>query len=67
MEWPSKSPDLSPIEQVWDQLDRRMRQRPVQPQTMIQLQQALVQEWNSIPMNVIRGGGGGAGDAFYAQ
>ena len=54
MEWPSKSPDLSPIEQVWDLLDRRVRQRPVQPQTLRQLQHALVQEWNNIPMNVIR-------------
>ena len=54
MEWPSKSPDLSPIEQVWGLLDRRVRQRPVQPQTLRQLQHALVQEWNNIPMNVIR-------------
>ena len=54
MEWPSKSPDLSPIEQVWDLLDRRVRQRPVQPQTLRQLQHALVQEWNNNPMNVIR-------------
>lgn len=54
MEWPSKSPDLSPIEHVWDLLDRRVRQRPVQPQTLRQLQMALVQEWNNIPMNVIR-------------
>ena len=54
MEWPSKSPDLSPIEQVWDLLDRRVRQRPVQPQTLRHFQHALVQEWNNIPMNVIR-------------
>ena len=54
MEWPSKSPDLSPIEQAWDMLDRRVRQRRVQPQTLLQLQQALVQEWNNIPINVIR-------------
>ena len=43
MEWPSKFPDLSPIEQVWDLLDRRVRERPVQPQ-LRQLQHALVQE-----------------------
>ena len=47
-----KSPDLSPIGQVWDLLDRHVR-RPVQPQTLHQLQQALVQEWNKIPINVI--------------
>ena len=54
MEWPLKFPDLSPIEQVWDLLDRRVRQRPVSPQTLRQLQHALVQEQNNIPMDVIR-------------
>ena len=34
-EWPSKSPDLSPTEQVWDLLDRRVRQHPVQLQTLL--------------------------------
>ena len=29
--WPSKSPDLSPIEHMWDALDNRIRNRPVQP------------------------------------
>ena len=28
MAWPSMSPDLSPIEHVWDEMDRRLRQRP---------------------------------------
>ena len=42
MEWPSKSPDLSMIEQVWDLLDRCVRQRPILPQTLHQIQQALV-------------------------
>ena len=33
MDWPSMSPDLSPIEHVWDMLDRGIHQHPVQPQT----------------------------------
>jgi len=37
--WPSKSPDLNPIKHLWDELDRRVRQR--QPQSLDQLSQAL--------------------------
>ena len=54
LDWPAVSPDLSPIEHVWDLLDRRVRQRPVQPQTLQQLEQALIQEWNNITLNEIR-------------
>ena len=28
MKWPSMSPDHSPIEHIWDELDRRVRARP---------------------------------------
>jgi transposase len=36
---PSKSPDLNPIKHLWDELDRRVRQR--QAQSLDQLSQAL--------------------------
>ena len=54
MQWPSMSPDLSPIEQVWDELDKRVRRRQIQPNTLAQLEQVLVHEWNNLPRNVIR-------------
>ena len=53
MQWPSMSPDLSPIEQVWDELDKRVRLHQVQPNTLAQLEQALIHEWNNLPQNVI--------------
>ena len=42
--WPSKSPDLNPIEHLWDDLDRRIRQRQPQPQSLQQLVNALQDE-----------------------
>ena len=27
MTWPPQSPDLNPIEMVWDELDRRMKEK----------------------------------------
>ena len=48
-DWPAKSPDLNPIEHLRDNLDERVRLRPIQPSNAIQLRQALIQEWNNIP------------------
>jgi transposase len=52
--WPSKSPDLNPIEHLWDQLDKSLRQRRPPPQTLDQLRQMLQQEWQTIPRNNVR-------------
>ena len=54
MEWPSMSPDLSPIEHIWDELDRRVRARPNQSTDLPQLQATLLQEWNNLPNNIVR-------------
>jgi hypothetical protein len=48
------SPDLSPIEHVWDELGRRVRMRIPQPQNLLQLATALEEEWNNIPGHVIQ-------------
>ena len=43
MDWPARSPDLSPIEHTWDLLQAAVSARPVQPGT------ALMEEWAGIP------------------
>ncbi|GFX99227.1 transposable element Tcb2 transposase [Trichonephila clavipes] len=53
MEWPAFSPDLNPIEHVWDILGRRIATRPRPPATVRDLEIALLEEWNSIPQSLI--------------
>ena len=44
LDWPPYSPDLSPIEHLWDELDRRVRRRRNTPITLGQLRTALPEE-----------------------
>jgi transposase len=47
MTWPPQSPDLNPIEMVWDEFDRRVKEK--QP-TSTQHMWELIQDcWKSIP------------------
>ena len=50
MEWPANSPDLNPIEHLWDQLGRAVRARVTDQTTLAELRQILVEEWNAIPL-----------------
>ena len=53
LDWPPYSPDLNPIEHLWDALDRRVRNCVNVPNNVAQLQLALIQEWNNIPQRTI--------------
>ena len=53
LDWPPYSPDLSPVEHLWDELDRRVRRRRNTPNTLGQLRTALLEEWENIPMRKI--------------
>lgn len=52
-QWPARSPDLNPIEHVWDILGRRIRKREPAPETIPSLQIALLEEWNNISQEKI--------------
>ena len=43
------SADMSPVEHVWDEWGRRVRNRVPSPANVAQLSQMLFQEWNNIP------------------
>ena len=46
LDWPPYSPDMNPIEHLWDHLDRKVRLRNLPPRNHAQLQQALIEEWH---------------------
>ena len=54
MDWLANSLDLNPIEHLWDMLDRRDRRRPAPPQTLQQLADVLMEEWERIPQCDLR-------------
>ena len=53
IDWPPRSPDLNPIEHLWDIMFRSIRRRQVAPQTVQELSDALVQIWEEILQDTI--------------
>ena len=52
MEWPAYSPDLNPIENLWDILGRKVMER--RPANRAQLVRILQDEWEELDQGLIR-------------
>ncbi|GFW65355.1 transposable element Tcb2 transposase [Trichonephila clavipes] len=53
MDWSAYSPDLNPIEHVWDALGRRFAARVHHPENTQQLKQMLIEEWALLPQEML--------------
>uniref|UniRef100_A0A8C1LXF1 Transposable element Tc1 transposase n=1 Tax=Cyprinus carpio TaxID=7962 RepID=A0A8C1LXF1_CYPCA len=48
LKWPPQSPDLNPIEHLWDVVERELRALDVHPTNLHQLQDAILSIWANI-------------------
>ncbi|GFU38468.1 transposable element Tcb1 transposase [Trichonephila clavipes] len=51
--WPARSPDLNPIENVWDALGRQVAGRNYHPTNKNTLIRALIEEWDKLPQQLL--------------
>ena len=49
LDWPAQSPDLNPIEHLWDELECQLRARPNRTTSVPDLANAFVAEWKQVP------------------
>lgn len=52
LKWPPFSPDLNPIEHLWDEVERRMKKE--QPRNVKDLRECLTRVWNGIEVAVLK-------------
>ena len=51
MTWPSQSPDVNPIEKLWEELDRKVRLSC--PKSKNEMWQILEHAWNSLELTLL--------------
>jgi len=49
LKWPAQSPDLNPIEHLWQHLKNRLQQYDTLPKGVHELWERVAEEWNKIP------------------
>ncbi|GFU79420.1 DDE_3 domain-containing protein [Trichonephila clavipes] len=52
MEWPARSLNLNPIEDLWDYLGRQVAALSPPPRILGYLEQSLLQDWSALPISV---------------
>ena len=53
VDFPPKWADLNIIENIWDELNRRVRRTGAIPTTLNQLREKILHEWNNLPQNYV--------------
>src|SRR5215212_3941623 len=51
--WLPRSPDINPIEHLWDELEYRIRRRRILPKNEDELFGFLLEEWENIPVKIL--------------
>ena len=52
IEWPSNSPDLNPIENLWGIIKRNVEER--KPKNLKELEMFMIEEWDRIPQEIYK-------------
>ncbi|GFV42424.1 QLQ domain-containing protein [Trichonephila clavipes] len=49
LDWPSQSPELNPVEHLWDELQCRLHSQPNRPSSLQAVTSAVMDAWKAIP------------------
>ena len=53
LKWPPQSPDMNPIESLWDILQHRINSRTNHPKNLKDLKEILQEEWKKLPVQTL--------------